>query len=241
MIITISMGIELFLFIAAIVVTVALAIFLAVGAVTLWSAIATLSVAFSRLAISVLISAGILFTEFDFKIFENGFLNFLVKLVIVYGFLWLASFIPRLEPAIGTLCSFFVSLLITLLTLGFGSVILDAIFKPEVASQDTWWFAVVSGLCITIITVINWLRDINKIKEMSYSSKLFSKPIFVRIGRVLASVIYGFVLMLIISMYLGMPVMSNFAQAMMLLGCSVVAFVGDLFLFDRATPKKIKS
>ena len=62
-----------------------------------------------------------------------------------------------------------------------------------------------------------------------------------RIGRVLASVIYGFVLMLIISMYLGMPVMSNFAQAMMLLGCSVVAYVGDLFLFDRATPKKIKS
>ena len=76
---------------------------------------------------------------------------------------------------------------------------------------------------------------------MSYSSKLFSKPIFVRIGRVLSSVIYGFVLMLIVSMYLGMPVMSNFAQAMMLLGCTAVAYVADLFLFDRAAPKRVKN
>ena len=234
-------SIEFFIFVVAIVVVAALAIFLAVGSVTLWSVIATLSVTFSRLAISVLISAGILFTEFDFKIFESGFLNFLARLAIVYGLLWLASFIPRLEPAIGTLCTFFVSLLTTLLTLGFGTAILDKIFKPEVASQDTWWFAVVSGLCITIVTIINWLRDIDRIKEMSYSSKLFSKPIFVRIGRVLASIIYGFVLMLIVSMYLGMPVMSIFAQAMMLLGCTAVAYVADLFLFDRAAPKRVKN
>lgn len=236
----VSMSIEFFVFITTIVVVVALAIFLAVAAVSLWTVISTLSVAFSRLAISILISGGILFTDFDFKIVESGFFNFLIKLAIVYGIIWLASFVPRLEPAIGTLCTFFVSLLTTLLTLGFGTAIIDKIFDIKEPTQNTLWFAIVSGLCITIITLINWLRDINKIKEMAYSSKLFKSAIFTRIGRVLSSIIYGFVLMLIISMYMGMPTLSNFTQAMMLVGCSAVAYLGDLFLFDRVAPKKTK-
>ncbi len=231
-------SLEFFLFFASIIVVAGLAILFTVLAVSLWIAISTLSVTFSRLAMSLLISTGTLFA-FDLKIFENGFLNFLVRFVIVYGVIWLASFIPRLEPAIGTLCTFFVSLLTTILTMGFAFTIIDLFTKPETASTQSWWFYLLTGIIITIATAINWLRDISRIKEKSTSHTLLLKPVFVRIGRVIASIIYGFIIFMII----GISLNNNFPEAVwlqyiILFICSGAAYAADLFLFDRVPPKR---
>lgn len=235
-------SLEFFLFFASIIVVAGLAILLTVLAVSLWVAISTLSVTFSRLAMSLLISTGTLFA-FDLKIFENGFLNFLIRFAIVYGIIWLASFIPRLEPAIGTLCTFFVSLLTTMLTMGFAFTFIDLFTKPETASTNTWWFYLLTSIIITIATAINWLRDISRIKEKSSSSTLLSKPIFVRIGRVIASIIYGFILFMIVGISLNTTfTKAEWLQFILLFAFSGLAYVADLFLFDRVPPKhKVES
>lgn len=235
-------SIEFFVFVVSIIAVATLAVVLSMLAVSLWFSLATLSVTFSRLAISLLISAGIFFTDFDLVIFENGFLNFLARFVIIYGVVWIASFIPRLEPAIGAVCTFFVSLISTILTMGIGFTIYDAIAKSETNATQTWWFYMITGIVVTIATLINWVRDIDRTKETSKSTPLLSKPIFVRIGRVLSSLIYGF----IIFMILGVSLNTNFPKAvwlqyLILFVCAGIAYVADLFLFDRAAPKRVKN
>lgn len=235
------MFLEFLIFAGIIIVIAALAIFVAIAALSLWTIFATLSVTFSRLAISLLISAGILFTEFDLEIFQSGFLNFLVRFAIVYGIIWIASFIPRLEPAIGTLCSAFVSLFTTMITLNIGCEIVDLFTKPETPSANSWWYFVVTGVCITIVMVINWIRDIDRIQVASRSTALLSMPIFVRIGRILASIIYGFIFSIIVIISTnGQFATEKWAQYVMLGVFSGIAYIADLFLFDRAAPKKIK-
>ncbi len=234
-------SLEFFIFVVAIIAIVALAIFLAVAAVSLWTMVATLSVTFSRLAISVLISAGILFTGFDLAIFENGFLNFLARFVIIYGVIWIASFIPRVEPAIGTVCTFFISMITTMLTLGFGLSILSGIIKSETNFTDTWWANLILAIVVLIATTINWLRDLDRVKERANGPTIISKPIFIRVGRVIASIIYGFVILIIIALALGTAFTPTvWLQYVMLFVCSAVAYVADLFLFDRAAPPKKK-
>lgn len=235
------MFLEFLIFAGIIIVIAALAIFVAIAALSLWTIFATLSVRFSRLAISLLISAGILFTEFDLEIFQSGFLNFLVRFAIVYGIIWIASFIPRLEPAIGTLCSAFISLFTTMITLNIGCEIVDLFTKPETPSANSWWYFVVTGVCITIVMVINWIRDIDRIQVASRSTALLSMPIFVRIGRILASIIYGFIFSIIVIISTnGQFAKEEWQQYIMLGIFSSIAYIADLFLFDRAAPKQIK-
>lgn len=233
-------SLEFFIFVVAIIAIAALAIFLAVAAVSLWTMFATLSVTFSRLAIALLISTGTMFS-FDLEIFQSGFLNFLVRFAIVYGIIWIASFIPRLEPAIGTLCSAFVSLFTTMVTLGVGCWIIDLFTKPETPSSNSWWFFVATGICVTIVIAINWIRDIDRIQVASRSTALLSKPIFVRIGRVLASIVYGFMLSFIVLISTNGHFATEVWQQYVMIGIfSSIAYVADLFLFDRAAPKQIK-
>ncbi len=235
-------SLEFFVFVVSIIAVATLAVVLSMLAVSLWFSLTTLSVTFSRLAISLLISAGIFFSGFDLIIFENGFLNFLARFVIIYGVVWIASFIPRLEPAIGTVCTFFVSLVSTLLTIAIGFTIYDAITKSETNATQTWWFYLITGIVVTIATLINWVRDIDRIKETSKAAPLLSKPIFVRIGRVLASLIYGFIIFMILGVSLNTIFPTTvWLQYLILFGCAGVAYVADLFLFDRAAPKRVKN
>lgn len=230
-------------FIVAILIWIAicvLAIIAAYYVAKIWLVISAISLAFSRLALSLLVATGIGF-GFKLAVFDSGFLNYLLRVAIVYVFIWLASYIPRIEPAIGTLCTFLVSIVAVMFTIMFAFMFVESLLQNilgiDSSLTNSWWCYLLQGVAVTIAMAINWLNDVENMKEKAGGNSFLSKPIFIRIGRVIASLIYGVVFYMIFTLafQLRLPL---WAEYLLLIGCAAAAYVADLFLFDRATPKR---
>lgn len=225
----------MFLFILAVLLVAALAIALAIIAVTLWFSLTTLSVAFSRFAISLLIATGDSLFSFKLEVFNNGLLNYLLRVAIVYGIICIASYIPRVNAAMGTLCTSFISIIATMLTIAFGFMIIDMFTKSDTNATGTWWFYLISGIVVIITIAINWLRDLDRVKEVSQGPKFLQNKWSIRIGRVIASIIYGLVAVVVITISFNNYINKHdWLQYPILFIGAGAAYVADLFLFDRA-------
>ncbi len=225
----------IFWFILTVVVVAVIGFALAFFALKLWFMLTSLSVTFSRLAMSLLVATGTSIFAFKLELFESPFLNFVVRAAIVYGIIYLVSFLPRVGAAIGTFCTTIISMLASALTVGVGFSIYDAIAKSETKFTESFWFYVIMGVIVLVATGYNWLNDIASLKERPKGPKFLRSKWFVRFGRVVASLIYGFTLFIILAITLNTVLPTwPWLQAIIYVALTSLAYVADLYLFDRA-------
>lgn len=225
-------------FIVAICLVILIVVTVSVLAVKLWLFISRLSLAFARAALSLFIASGQIFS-LGITLSENRIVNILLRFVIIFGFIYLVSFIPRVGAAIGTFCSCVIGMATVVFGMSIGGVILTDILKPETPYLETLWFNLIMGAVLLFEVLVNFINDIDDIKAGSNASALLDKPILVRIGRVIASFIYGVVFFFII--YFSFRTVIDkmvYIQYLLLIGCMAAAYIADLFLLDRASPPR---
>ena len=222
-------------FLFAVVVVAVIAIAICLLAMKLWFFVTTLSVICSRLAMSLLIATGSSLFAFKLEVFDSGFLNFILRTAIVYGIIYIVSFLPRVSAAIGTACTAIIALLASMMTVGLGFTIYDAIAKSDTKFSNSPWFYIIMGVIVIFATGYNWLQDIDRLKELPHGPAFLQSKWGIRVGRVVASLIYGFALYMILGLTFNKIVPATLLiQYLLYFGSVAVAYVADLFLFDRA-------
>lgn len=199
----------------ALIVGVALgALFLTTGA----------AVYFSRIAFSLLLAAGL---KVDW--FASGAANYWVTVALVFGVICLLSLMPRVNMSIKFFCTSFITYIVVAAVCGLAISIYNGIAGAEVE------IGLVVDIITKVVTALVCFFGLMKQLDNGVNGIHSSNPVYVMIQRVLASLVYGFAVVLLGATAInGAYMVPGWGQWLMFLGGSVVFFGLDFLLLGDA-------
>lgn len=200
---------------------IALIVGVALGALFLTTGAA---VYFSRIAFSLLLAAGL---KVDW--FASGAANYWVTVALIFGVICLLSLLPRVNMAIKFFCTSFITYIVVAIVCGLAVSIYNALAGADVQ------IGLVVDIITKIVTAVVCLFTLLKQVDNGVGGIHSANPVYVMIQRVLASLVYGFALVLLGSSAInGAYSVPEWGQWLMFLGGSVVFFGLDFVLLGDA-------